>query len=165
MPSEVSTPRWQDDPFRSVAYLIEFQSFPGFSGSPVIWFQEYVINTPLSGGLGTQEIRLIPALLGCINGHIPRTQKSDVTGDVLGEITTKINTGIAVVTPSSAVRDLLMHADLIAQWKLLLDPPGTPPNSTSLDSDVKKIGPVHEPNLPAECRTRLWISPPPKTID
>ncbi len=39
--------------------------------------------------------------------------KAETKGDILGEIQTQLNSGIAMVTPADAVKQLLMREDVV----------------------------------------------------
>lgn len=102
--------------FQAVAYLAECMSWSGNSGAPVIWawsgsitlvHQETGMHAAMPAG-HTQ------ALLGMVSSHYTHPQRADVTGDVLGDITTALNAGIAAITPAEAIRELLMREDLVA---------------------------------------------------
>lgn len=111
----------------SLAYLAECGSWGGHSGSPVFWRQpivQYVeIDKPINApkGIPVRNGKVwvqnpsseVIAFLGVVSGHFEIDKRADTTGDVLGNITTSINSGIAVVTPAEAVRELLMRDDVI----------------------------------------------------
>jgi hypothetical protein len=113
MPSMVNTPRWKGDRFKSPAFLAECLSWGGISGSPVLRFEELHFNR--EEGIFTQtDVRSLPALIGCVNGFRHKFTKVDTRGDVLGTVKTKLNTGIAVITPAQAIADLLAHPDFVS---------------------------------------------------
>jgi hypothetical protein len=60
-------------------------------------------------------------LLGLVSGHWDIKQKAETVGDIVGTIRTAINSGIAVVTPAEAIRELLMREDVVEDRKKLAD--------------------------------------------
>lgn len=109
MPSNVSTPRWEGDQFKSNAYLIECLSWAGLSGSPAFAVTEWTEAKKLDDDLTITNKGYFPVFLGIVNNHIDRPRKADTTGDLPGDIRYQLNTGIARVTPACAVIDLLNH--------------------------------------------------------
>lgn len=87
------------------AYLVELHSWGGLSGSPVY------VHRRISQMQGN-DIELI-GFLGVISGHFSILQQAEATGDVFGEISVALNSGIAVVTPAGAVRELLWREDVL----------------------------------------------------
>jgi hypothetical protein len=95
-----------------VAYLVEFVSWGGMSGSPVMWPIPEVGN--MFFGPAAAQIRMhATALLGLVSAHFSIYEKAETQGDVYGEIKTKLNSGIAIVTPAEAIRQLLMREDFV----------------------------------------------------
>ena len=88
--------------FSQLAYLAECKSWGGVSGSPVFWTQQY----------GRQSVYLT-GLLGLISSHYDIKTNAETAGDIVGTITTPINSGIAVVTPAHFVNELLLRDDLV----------------------------------------------------
>jgi hypothetical protein len=113
MPELVTLRRYEDSdsPFKSVCYLAESLSWGGHSGSPVEWFYPFIYH-PLENEHAHLN-RPFRAFLGLVSAHygIPTTAK--VTGEVLGKIQTSLNSGIAVITPSSAILELLLREDVM----------------------------------------------------
>lgn len=110
---------------RLLGYLAECHSWGGHSGGPVIWerdalhFTQMTVPEGMPGPAGETVWVQTPgikqgALLGLVSGHFDIAQKADVQGDVLGEVTQRINAGMAVVTPADAIRELLMREDVVA---------------------------------------------------
>jgi hypothetical protein len=110
------------------AYLVEFRSFGGQSGSPVLvrrrifnLIQVQVSAIPGSPGgqprsetISTQNPDAeVFGFLGLVSGHFDVEQQVQTTGDILGSITTSVNSGIAIVTPAEAVRELLWREDVV----------------------------------------------------
>ncbi len=98
------------------AYLAEFQSWGGQSGSPVFFWHPMMAQTDVTDNGGntirtTYDLIHGTAFLGLVHGHydIPTKQ---MTKDV-GELQLKLNSGIAIVTPAEAVKQLLMREDLV----------------------------------------------------
>jgi hypothetical protein len=116
-----------------LAYLVECRSWGGFSGSPVYWRHPSVLLVPLNlppdAPYDVQKLSKngriliqspdaeVSALLGLVSGHFDIKQKAMVEGDIQGSITTAINSGIAVVTPAEAIRELLMREDVVEERK------------------------------------------------
>ncbi len=103
--------------FNVVGYLAECRSWGGHSGSPVLW-NATVMARPIEAPGMKQAKQPLPlnGLLGLVSGHFDIEQKATTTGDVLlGEIQTAINSGIAVVTPASAITNLLMREDVVEE--------------------------------------------------
>lgn len=82
------------------AHLIDTYSRSGFSGSPVYVDYPYVMVQPVPDGMATQ-MTSFTALLGVLIGHFGR-------GDQ--------NTGVAIVVPINALRELLADERLI-EWR------------------------------------------------
>jgi hypothetical protein len=95
--------------FKSVAYLMEFQSWGGNSGSPVFFL--YPINIP---GESTFDTGYISGLLGLVSAHYNIESEAEKSGDILGKVLVQQNSGIAIVTPAEAIRQLLVREDVIA---------------------------------------------------
>ena len=96
-----------------IGYLVECKSWGGVSGSPVLWTataKGRVIEAP--GIKKAKEPFVLNGLLGLVSGHFDINKKADVVGDVIGEIQTPVNSGIAVVTPAFEISDLLYRADV-----------------------------------------------------
>jgi len=115
--------------FHIVAYLVEFQSWGGHSGSPVFFLYPMVVEDQISlqfveGGQKqnvTACVNLVwlTSFMGLISGHYDISKEAQKTGDILGEIQVKLNSGIALVTPAEAVTQLLMREDLMEHRKKL----------------------------------------------
>jgi hypothetical protein len=103
------------------AYLVECHSWGGNSGSPCWWLHPTIqfIPAPDPRPGRTDETILIPhewramALLGLVSGHWNIDSKAETTGDFVGEVRTAINSGMAIITPAEAVRELLMRDDVV----------------------------------------------------
>ncbi len=99
--------------FDVVGYLAECKSWGGVSGSPVLWTTTVMARPIEAKGMKLAKQPLpLNGLLGLVSGHFDIEQRANVTGDLPGEIQTAINSGIAVVTPSSAITDLLNREDV-----------------------------------------------------
>ncbi len=107
-----------------VAYLVEFHSHGGLSGSPVYvhrpipMLRQALANQPGSASsvpvwIQDPEDNVIN-FLGLVSGHFDIDQVAATTGDIDGTVTVAINAGIAVVTPAEAVRELLWRDDVVA---------------------------------------------------
>jgi hypothetical protein len=50
-----------------------------------------------------------------VNAHRTIEKKPDITGDILGDIRVRHNSGLAVVTPASAIMDLINREDVVEE--------------------------------------------------
>lgn len=116
MPTEpIKLHRWSGTTeFEALAYLAECRSWGGHSGSPAFWAM------PVAVGKGVKDLNIISwetehivAFLGLVSAHFDIPKEARHTGDILGKIKTDINAGIAAITPSEAICQLLMREDLI----------------------------------------------------
>ena len=115
-------------------YLVEARSWGGHSGSPTYWAhpvtQIMELPKPLAGNRaqrrqaersGQQETLTVSrqqplmALLGLVSAHFDIPREATMTGDILGKAVTKLNSGMAVVTPAHFIRQLLEREDVRAQ--------------------------------------------------
>lgn len=94
--------------FRAVAYLMEFHSWGGNSGSPVFFMYPITIQ-----GQGSFDTGYISGLMGLVSAHYDIELKTEKTGDILGDVQVRHNSGIAVVTPAAAIRGLLMREEVV----------------------------------------------------
>jgi hypothetical protein len=100
--------------FDVVGYLAECRSWGGHSGSPVLWTTPRIGRVIEGEGMkGPQQPFLHTGLLGLVSGHFDIEQKARGTGDWPAEIRTAINSGIAVVTPASKIKDLIEREDVV----------------------------------------------------
>lgn len=109
-------------------YLVESQSWGGHSGSPAFWYWpvanvRFVPDPRPQEGDRAARRRAgqygprpdIPismeagflALLGLVSAHFDIPTEAQTHGDVLGRVTTRLNSGIAVVTPAHFIRRLV----------------------------------------------------------
>lgn len=104
-----------------VAYLIEFHSLGGHSGSPVFFLYPMIVED--RGTLQSSEgdklsIPIATNLvwhtrfMGLVSGHYDIEQEAKTSGDILGKIQYGLNSGIAFVTPAEAIIQLLMRDDM-----------------------------------------------------
>ena len=109
-----------------IAYLIEFHSWGGHSGSPVFYLIPTTVEHHVAVSSANGKIVGVPqridlswetGFMGLISGHYPIVEKAQTTGDILGEIQVKLNSGIATVTPAIAVTELLMREDFVEYRK------------------------------------------------
>ena len=61
---------------------------------------------------GVNEAR-ISGFMGVVPGHFDISRSAETIGDIQGDIQTKMNSGIAMVTPADAVTNLLMREDVV----------------------------------------------------
>lgn len=120
MPSAVEMEGPGGTRFESVVYLVEFQSWGGHSGSPVFFEHQIVVEDQILVDETTGQHVLtgvdeahISGFMGLVSGHYGIPIKAETKGDILGEIQTQLNSGIAMVTPADAVRQLLMRTDVV----------------------------------------------------
>lgn len=123
-------------------YLAESLSWGGHSGSPVFWHWEYnltrlidvqVHEKPPVPSESQSNIIVIPqtrrrdpvmqtleivqnrgwvdGLLGLVSAHYDIPRKAKGKG-VVEDIVTKVNSGIAIITPAEHIRELLMREDV-----------------------------------------------------
>jgi hypothetical protein len=141
MPSLVSTPLFKGSKFKSYAYLVEFLSWGGMSGSPVFWYRN-----ALGGGDGSIQIfhstdRITKAkvdvgevalreygivkLLGLVCGHrYIRQEPKKPDGERLSKserFVIEQNSGIAVVTPAHQITSLLNREDVAEYRKTIIE--------------------------------------------
>jgi len=114
MPERIRFQRPDETAFDAVAYLADLQSWPGHSGSPVFWGYPQSVRQRLSNGDSFFLTDHIWPLLGLMSGHFPIATEAQVTGDFMGSVTTPLNSGVAVVTPASAISELLERGDVVA---------------------------------------------------
>lgn len=98
-----------------VAYLCEHQSWGGHSGSPVFFMHPMMLGNERVGESGALlETRWdsahLSGFMGLVSGHYELSERADVTGD-LAEVQVKMNSGMAIVTPADAVRQLLIERE------------------------------------------------------
>ena len=113
MPERLQLRRWRNTgSFETVAYLVECHSWGGYSGAPVVML--YPVTKMDKSGFTLGHER---CFLGLISAHYPIAVEAKHEGDVLGKIETDVNSGIAVVTPAEAIRQLIMREDLVEDRK------------------------------------------------
>ena len=95
-----------------IAYLVEARSWGGQSGSPAIWQAEFTFKPKKPDVKPVEKKKKrISALLGVVSSHFDIKQKAEIKSDVFDDITTKLNTGIAIVVPAHVIKDLIMKDD------------------------------------------------------
>lgn len=93
-----------------IAYLVEARSWGGQSGSPALWTHEFTFKPKKADVRAEEKTRKrVSALLGIVSSHFDIKQKAQSKGDIFEDITTSLNTGIAVVAPAHAIEDLIMN--------------------------------------------------------
>lgn len=113
MPSLVNVQRWKGDETRRAAYLVEMLSTGGLSGSPAFAMRPLQFPINKNGKLISVVPGFEQVFLGVVAGHYQSHEVVETVGDVLGTIRSKINTGIAMITPSEAVMQLLLNDELV----------------------------------------------------
>jgi len=131
MPSRVRMKLPNDIEFNSTAYLIECQAWGGNSGSPVFSMFPILLRNRYTLGKTIVVIKDVTLswsfkLLGILNAHYPNIQKSKAVNKIYKdeiEVKTDLNSGIAVVTPAEAIRELLIENEELKEQrdKLLKD--------------------------------------------
>lgn len=114
MPSDIDL-KSGDVWFTVTAYLMEFHSWGGHSGSPVFFMYPITIQAGSSVDMG-----YISGLMGLVSAHYDIEKKAAKTGDIVGEVQVGLNSGIAVVTPAEAIRQILMREDVTDQRRVLI---------------------------------------------
>jgi hypothetical protein len=121
--------------FSEFAYLVESFSWPGHSGSPVIWIWDGIIHgyynpkkdnwaawrtSPIA--VWNERHKIMPfgtvqGVLGLVSAHFGKREKAEITGGIVdkeaGAIETELNTGIAAVTPAHYIYELLFRKDVV----------------------------------------------------
>lgn len=127
MPSELKMKLPSDIEFTETAYLVELQSWGGSSGSPVFFLYPIMVEgrrqRQLSNGTDISvgvDLLWVTGFMGLISGHYPIRQQA-VKTEYSPDIEMDLNTGIAVVTPAEAVRQLLMEKELVEQRKKIFE--------------------------------------------
>lgn len=110
MPSELSIVSGQIQ-CTIVAYLAEFQSWGGHSGSPVFFLNPMNFETETDDGIRF-ETGYVTGLLGLVSGHYDLPQPIE-PADAIGNVQVKMNSGMAYVTPAHEITALLMRDDLV----------------------------------------------------
>jgi len=133
-PIELSRDK-EDNKFSEFAYLVESFSWPGHSGSPVIWIWDGIIHgyyNPKKDYWAATRTRFlvwnerhhimpfgtVQGFLGLVSAHFGTKEEAEITGDIVadkkaGKIETRLNTGIAAVTPSHYIYELLFREDVV----------------------------------------------------
>jgi hypothetical protein len=91
-----------------VAFLAEFLSWHGVSGSPVLWYYPAPVERMHPDVRGKWR-----ALLGLISGHHHVRERNVIRGQ--GDSEVKFNSGIAIITPVEAIRELLMSPKFVRE--------------------------------------------------
>lgn len=110
--------------FNVVAYLAEFHSWGGHSGSPVFFLYPMMLETEYVDDRGEPKKVVtdqahVSGFMGLISGHCQIPKEAETVDDILGKVQIGLNSGIAIVTPADAVRELLMRSDLVAERETL----------------------------------------------
>lgn len=100
--------------FKTIAYLAEFHSIGGHSGSPVFFLYPMTVGTPRRDEATDtkwmqHDFAHVTGFMGLVTGHYPIL--ADTTPG-MSDTQVELNSGIAVVTPACVVKELLMRDDL-----------------------------------------------------
>jgi hypothetical protein len=108
--------KFRNEDIEIEAYLVDCQSLGGFSGSPVMWHIVLNVFGNLMGPEGMSHKAILDrvyyrSLLGLVSGHFDLEAQHihKPTGKRIGELITKINSGLAIVTPAEHIRYMLME--------------------------------------------------------
>lgn len=109
MPQLVATRLWAagSTPMEIEAYLAEWRSWGGPSGSPVF------VRPPLDSDDAT-AFALSPqtGLLGLVHTHMNIDQELELSGETLAAGTIDVDYGVSVVVPAQRILDVLMMDEL-----------------------------------------------------
>ncbi len=107
---------------KRTAYLAECHSWGGNSGAPVFWCRTILrmIEAPKlnDSPIHVPQEMVHMRLLGLVSGHWDIKRQAETEGDI-GTIRTALNSGIAIVTPAEAIRELLMREDVVEERRKL----------------------------------------------
>ena len=125
MPGIVEMKHGDGMTFQAEAYLMEFQSLGGHSGSPVFFVHPMLVqDARVVDGVGNlvTDVHLThtTGFMGLVSGHFDIPQKAETIGDVMGSVQTAHSSGMAMVTPAEDVRELLMREDIVAERQALV---------------------------------------------
>ena len=80
------------------------------SGSPAIWQAEFTFKPKKPDVKPSEKTKKrVSALLGVVSCHFDIPQKAQSKSEVFDDITTKLNTGIAIVVPAHVIADLILE--------------------------------------------------------
>ncbi len=113
----------RDQWFKTIAYLVEFHSIGGHSGSPVFFLYPMTVGTPqrdeaTDTNWMEYDSAHVTGFMGLVAGHYPIL--SDATSG-MSDTQVELNSGIAIITPACAVKELLMRDDFIMKREKLRD--------------------------------------------
>lgn len=93
---------------------MESHSWGGHSGSSTfIAKPTFVDRLEGSDDVFRTDLVWTHAFIGLVSGHFEIDAQAKPTGDVMGIITTALNSGMAIVTPAHKVTELLMRDDVV----------------------------------------------------
>ena len=99
-----------------VAYLVETKSWGGQSGSPAIWQAEFTFKPKKKDVKPEEKTKMrMSGLLGVVSGHFDVEQKVRRGKEMLQDISTRLNTGIAIVAPAHAIEEVIMNDHELAK--------------------------------------------------
>lgn len=98
----------QSTPSQIDAYLVEMMSWGGHSGSPAFIYYRPDRDAGTIA-LGQRGI----ALLGLVHGHYEINQEVQFIGDIPGEGSVPLHSGISAIVPAQDIIDLLMDQELV----------------------------------------------------
>ncbi|MGO9179167.1 MAG: trypsin-like peptidase domain-containing protein [Candidatus Limnocylindrales bacterium] len=102
------------------AHLIDCRAYAGFSGSPCFIESTAVrhVDTPgIPGGMIGDVYSEETLLLGLVSAHLDQWEKATTEGDIMGTVRSPVNTGVGVVVPVEAIRQLLEDDPDLARYR------------------------------------------------
>lgn len=132
--------------FYAPAYLVEAKSWGGHSGSPAFWCTQALERIPVDDKVITRPMWLV-GLLGLVSAHDdiqqrlrPRdNERADEFEHLTSELVTEVNSGIAIVTPATAIKELLMRQDVKDSRKTVREAHKEQEHAATMDSGWPEI--------------------------
>jgi hypothetical protein len=95
-----------------MAYLVEARSWGGQSGSPALWTNEFTFR-PKDRPYRPEESfdQRLSGLLGLVSSHFDIRQRAEAK-TLEAEISTRLNTGIAIIVPAHEILTLLVDDEV-----------------------------------------------------
>ncbi len=138
------------------AHLIDCCSVAGFSGAPCfVEYDRVTIHysdpTTLIGS--KTQVEHTTTLLGLISRHFDDWAKARTTGDILGTIESRMNSGVGIVTPAHVIRETLDVEELVEvrercnrELEAEGEDPGSPASLDSMKQDRRVVGAPRYPS-------------------